>query len=133
MQRFTAVRFNDNRGAELQAGFEIAGDRVGLDDVDHVFDQCPWLYRVRGRTGAELGRFSCFAMEDTVVGGEAVVFDDGACGDNFFAGRPRFADLAYVFVTLQCRVEELAIERRRLPSDGKRTVNLCGIALVTDR
>src|SRR4030095_3975786 len=72
-------------------------------------------------------------MEDAVVGGKAVVFDDGACGDKCFAGRPRFADLADVFITLQGRVEELAIEWRRLFCNGKGTVNLCGVAPVTDR
>ena len=43
VQRLTAVRFDDNGGADLQAGFEIAGNRIGLDDVDHVLDKGPRL------------------------------------------------------------------------------------------
>jgi hypothetical protein len=41
---------------------------------------------MRCRAGAELGRFSGFTMKETVVGGEAVVFDDGARGDQLLAG-----------------------------------------------
>ena len=43
MQGFTAARFDNNRRTELQAGCEIFGNRVGLDDVDHVFFQSPFF------------------------------------------------------------------------------------------
>src|SRR5262249_39023681 len=111
VQRFTAIGFNNDGGAELQASFEITSDRVGLNDVHHVFDQCPRLNRVGGGTRPEFWGFSCFTVKDTVVGGKAIVFDDRAGGDNFLAGRPRLADLPDIFVALQSRVEELAIER----------------------
>src|SRR5262249_33490785 len=125
--------FNDDCGAELQASFEITSDRVGLNDVDHVFNQCPRLKGLRRRARPEFWGFSCFTVEDTVIGGKAIVFDDRAGGDNFLAGRPRLADLPDIFVALQSRVEEPTIERRWFLCDRERTVNLCRITPVADR
>src|SRR5574341_1769211 len=92
VQRLAAAGFDDDRGAELEAGFEVFGDRIGLDYVDHVFLQGPRLDRMGGAAGAKLRRFSGFAMEDAVVTGEAVVFDDGRGGDDLFAGGAGLAD-----------------------------------------
>ena len=76
VQRFAAIWFHDYGCAELKPGFEVSGDRVRLDDVDHVFLQSPWLQRMGGGFRAELRGFAGFAVKDAVVSGEATLFYD---------------------------------------------------------
>jgi hypothetical protein len=49
MQRLASIRFHDHCGTELEPGFEVFGDRIRLDDMDHVFFERPCLQRVGGR------------------------------------------------------------------------------------
>ena len=133
MQRFTPVWFHNHRRTELQAGCEIFGNRVGLDDVDHVFFQGAFLQGVCRRAGTELRRFAGFAVKDAVVAGKAVGFYCRSRGDNLFAGAAGCADFAHAFVAFVSGVEELAVCRCRLFADGEGPMNLCRVAPVADR
>ena len=133
MQRFTAVRFDDHCGAELQAGFEVLGDWIRLDYVDHIFLQNPWFERMSCGSGAELRRFAGLAVEDAVVRSESALFDHRSRSDDLLARGAGFADFANIFVALICGVKEFSVSRRGLFADGEGTVNLRRVASVAHR
>ena len=124
VQRLAAAGLDDDRGAELKPGFEVFGDWIRLDHVHHIFLQGPRFHGMSGATRAELGGFSRFAVEDAVIAGKAVVFDDRSCGDNLFAGGAGLANLADVLVALKRAVEKFSIDRRGLFADGEGAVDL---------
>src|SRR5882672_1832048 len=72
-------------------------------------------------------------MKDAVVGSKAAFFDDRRRRDDVFARSNRFTNFADIFVALESRVEEFAISRRRLFTDGEGTMNLRRVTPVADR
>ena len=121
VQRLAAAGFHNHRSAELQAGLEVARDRIGLNGVDHVFSQGPRLQRVRRAARAQLRCFPGFAMKDAIVSGEAVFLYHRSCRDQFLACRARLADLAHALVTFEGNVEHFPYRddasRRRCRND----------------
>src|SRR5262245_4408559 len=133
VQRLTAARFNHDRCAQLQTGFEIFGDWIGLNDVNHIFLQRPRLQWMSSGFGAEFRRLTGFAVKDTVIGSEAVLFDYGRYRDDLFARSAGFADPANILVALKRSVEELSVNRRRLLAYGERAMDLRRVAPITHR
>jgi hypothetical protein len=76
MQGFAAGLGDQYGSAELEPGFEIFGNGIGLDDMHHIFFQSPFFQRVGRRAGAKLGRLAGFAVEHAVITAEAVFFND---------------------------------------------------------
>jgi hypothetical protein len=132
VQRLAAVWFYHDRGAELKSGFEVFGDRIGLNHVHHILQQSPGFERVSRRFAAELWGLAGFAMKDTIVGSEAAFFDDRRCRDDLFAGGAGSADLSDIFIAFKRCIEEFAINRRWFFAYGEGPVNLRRIAPVAD-
>lgn len=132
VQWLAAARLHHHCGAKLQSGFEIFGDWVGLDDVNHVFFERPFLQRMHGGFRTELWGLAGFAVENAVVASEAVIFDGRRGGDDLFAGSAGFTNLADALVALISSVEQFAVSWRRLFADSERPVNLRRVAPVAD-